>query len=119
MTVREVLKLLYKDGWKEIEGRTKGSHIQLKHPAKAGRTKISDSRGHAVVPIGSETAMTSASLCSKVSLPLPLSPRNTTPGPGRLSDSPGRIPANTPAPGLSLPRAHTLFRLYFGRQCLI
>lgn len=34
MTVKEVLKLLYKDGWKEIEGRTKGSHIQLKHPTK-------------------------------------------------------------------------------------
>lgn len=34
MTVREVLKLLFKDGWKEVEERTRGSHIQLKHPEK-------------------------------------------------------------------------------------
>jgi len=45
MTVREVLKLLYKDGWKEIEGRTKGSHIQLKHPAKAGQVTVPVHKG--------------------------------------------------------------------------
>ena len=32
MTVRGILKILYKDGWNEVEVRTKGSHIQLKHP---------------------------------------------------------------------------------------
>jgi predicted RNA binding protein YcfA (HicA-like mRNA interferase family) len=32
MTVREILKTLHNDGWKEVEARTKGSHIQLKHP---------------------------------------------------------------------------------------
>jgi len=45
MTVREVLKLLYKDGWKEIEGRTKGSHIQLKHPTKTGKVTVPDHKG--------------------------------------------------------------------------
>jgi len=34
MKVREVLKLLYDDGW--IIVRTKGSHRQLKHPTKIG-----------------------------------------------------------------------------------
>lgn len=32
MNSREVLKLLTKDGWYEVQ--TKGSHIQLKHPTK-------------------------------------------------------------------------------------
>ena len=38
MTVREILKLLHADGWREVEGRTKGSHIQLKHPTKPGKS---------------------------------------------------------------------------------
>ena len=40
MTVREVLKLLHADGWREVDGRTKGSHIQLKHPTKPGKVTV-------------------------------------------------------------------------------
>jgi predicted RNA binding protein YcfA (HicA-like mRNA interferase family) len=35
---REVLKKLKKDGWFEVT--TKGSHVQMKHPAKPGRVTI-------------------------------------------------------------------------------
>ena len=38
MTVRELLKILHKDGWYEIE--QSGSHLQLKHPVKPGRVTI-------------------------------------------------------------------------------
>jgi len=40
MTAREVLKILHSNGWYEIPGRTKGSHIQLKHPTKPGRVTV-------------------------------------------------------------------------------
>jgi predicted RNA binding protein YcfA (HicA-like mRNA interferase family) len=40
MTAREVLKMLHKDGWYDMPGRTKGSHIQLKHPTKPGRVTV-------------------------------------------------------------------------------
>ena len=43
MTVREVLKLLYNDGWYEYEQN--GSHVQLKHPVKKGRVTIAKHRG--------------------------------------------------------------------------
>ncbi|MBN2287573.1 MAG: type II toxin-antitoxin system HicA family toxin [Tissierellales bacterium] len=45
MTVREVLIILHKDGWKEIEARTKGSHIQLKHPTKSGKVTVPSHKG--------------------------------------------------------------------------
>ncbi len=45
MTVREVIKILYKDGWREVESRTKGSHIQLKHPTKAGKVTVPNHKG--------------------------------------------------------------------------
>jgi predicted RNA binding protein YcfA (HicA-like mRNA interferase family) len=38
MKVRELLKLLAKDGWEVIV--TKGSHRQLKHPTKSGRVTV-------------------------------------------------------------------------------
>lgn len=38
MTAREVLKLLYKDGWRDVE--TEGSHLQLKHPTKKGKVTV-------------------------------------------------------------------------------
>lgn len=41
MTFREVIKILYDDGWREVDGRTKGSHIQLKHPYKPGKVTVS------------------------------------------------------------------------------
>ena len=43
MTVREILKILYKDGWFKYEQN--GSHIQLKHPIKKGRVTVSNHRG--------------------------------------------------------------------------
>ncbi len=45
MTVREILKMLYKDGWYEVPGRTRGSHIQLKHPTKAGKVTVPSHKG--------------------------------------------------------------------------
>jgi predicted RNA binding protein YcfA (HicA-like mRNA interferase family) len=43
MTVREVLRLLYDDGWFIYE--QSGSHVQLKHPAKKGRVTVPNHRG--------------------------------------------------------------------------
>lgn len=45
MTVREVLKILHKDGWQEVESRTKGSHIQLRHPTKPGKVTVASHGG--------------------------------------------------------------------------
>lgn len=39
MKVREVLKLIEKDGWYLVT--TEGSHRQFKHPTKAGRVTVS------------------------------------------------------------------------------
>lgn len=38
MTAREILKLLHKDGWYEVN--QEGSHVQLKHPAKPGKVTV-------------------------------------------------------------------------------
>jgi len=43
MTAREVLKLLYRDGWLEYEQN--GSHIQLKNPNKKGRVTVPSHKG--------------------------------------------------------------------------
>lgn len=40
LTAKEILKILHKDGWREIPGRSKGSHIQLKHPEKPGKVTV-------------------------------------------------------------------------------
>lgn len=45
MTVREVLKILHNDGWREVEARTKGSHVQLKHPIKIGKVTVPKHKG--------------------------------------------------------------------------
>lgn len=50
MTVREILKMLHKDGWYEVPGRTKGSHIQLKHPTKSGKVTVPNHSGS--IPLG-------------------------------------------------------------------
>ncbi|MCH8912968.1 MAG: type II toxin-antitoxin system HicA family toxin [Planctomycetes bacterium] len=39
MKVREVLRILRKDGW--VIERTRGSHCQLRHPAKKGTVTVS------------------------------------------------------------------------------
>lgn len=38
MTAREVLKILRKDGWYEID--QEGSHMQLRHPSKPGKVTV-------------------------------------------------------------------------------
>lgn len=40
MTAKEIIKLLKNDGWTEVPNRTKGSHLQLKHPTKPGKVTI-------------------------------------------------------------------------------
>ncbi len=38
MTVREIVKILKQDGWKEFDSN--GSHIQYKHPIKPGKVTV-------------------------------------------------------------------------------
>lgn len=45
MTVREILKILYADGWQQIPNQTKGSHIQLKHETKKGKVTVPSHSG--------------------------------------------------------------------------
>ena len=40
MKARDVLKILYADGWYELKGKGT-SHIQLKHPVKNGKVTVS------------------------------------------------------------------------------
>lgn len=48
MRSREVLKLLREDGWYEVAKQ--GSHVQLKHPDKPGRTTVPHPKDH--LPLG-------------------------------------------------------------------
>jgi predicted RNA binding protein YcfA (HicA-like mRNA interferase family) len=41
MKVRDLVKLIEEDGWKQT--RTKGSHRQYRHPKKAGTVTITGS----------------------------------------------------------------------------
>lgn len=43
MTVREILKMLHKDGWYIVN--QEGSHISLKHPAKPGKVTVPSHNG--------------------------------------------------------------------------
>ena len=45
MTTREILKILHNDGWREVEARIKGPHIQLKHIFKAGKVTVPYHKG--------------------------------------------------------------------------
>jgi predicted RNA binding protein YcfA (HicA-like mRNA interferase family) len=45
LTVREILQILHDDGWKELDNRTKGSHIQLRHPTKPGKVTVASHGG--------------------------------------------------------------------------
>jgi len=44
MRVNEILRLLYADGWYELQGKAT-SHIQLKHPIKPGKVTVANHRG--------------------------------------------------------------------------
>ena len=46
MKVREVIKMIEKDGWYLIA--TNGSHRQYKHPKKLGRVTIAGNLGHEI-----------------------------------------------------------------------
>lgn len=48
MKVREVLKLLKKDGW--YLARTRGSHRQFKHPDKPGLVTVPGKPGDDLAP---------------------------------------------------------------------
>ena len=44
MEVRDVIKLLERDGWYLV--RTRGSHRQYKHPVKRGLVTVAGKRSH-------------------------------------------------------------------------
>ena len=46
--VREAIKLIEADGWREVI--TKGSHRQFKHPTKAGRVTIAGHGSNDLAP---------------------------------------------------------------------
>jgi predicted RNA binding protein YcfA (HicA-like mRNA interferase family) len=43
MKVREVIRLLERDGWKHV--RTSGSHRQFQHPVKRGTVTVAGNAG--------------------------------------------------------------------------
>ena len=45
MTVREIIRILRKDGWKELKSNG-GSHRQFKHPIKKGKVTVADHSGN-------------------------------------------------------------------------
>lgn len=60
MKVREVIKLIEKDGWYLV--RTKGDHRQFKHPKKVGRVTISGNLGRDMPPGTLNSVMKQAGL---------------------------------------------------------
>ena len=48
MKVRDVIRLLFEDGWFQVS--QSGSHRQFKHPTKAGRVTIAGKPGHEIAP---------------------------------------------------------------------
>lgn len=48
MKVRDIIKLIEKDGWYRVE--TEGSHRQYKHPEKWGRVTIAGHPGDDLAP---------------------------------------------------------------------
>ncbi len=60
MKVREVLKLLKKDGWYLVT--TEGSHRQFKHPTKSGRVTVSGHPSDDIHPKTLKSILTQAGL---------------------------------------------------------
>jgi predicted RNA binding protein YcfA (HicA-like mRNA interferase family) len=48
MKVREVIRMIQKDGWSYVE--TKGSHRQFKHAQKPGRVTVPGNPGDELAP---------------------------------------------------------------------
>jgi predicted RNA binding protein YcfA (HicA-like mRNA interferase family) len=60
MKVREILKILEKDGWYLVT--TKGSHRQLKHPTKKGRVTVAGHPNEDIHPKTERSILTQAGL---------------------------------------------------------
>jgi predicted RNA binding protein YcfA (HicA-like mRNA interferase family) len=60
MKVRELLKLIKKDGWYLMT--TEGSHRQFKHPSKLGRVTVAGHPGDDVHPKTLKSILTQAGL---------------------------------------------------------
>ena len=60
MKVREILRLLAKDGW--ILARQKGSHRQLKHPMKRGLVTVAGNSNADLSPGTLKSILRQASL---------------------------------------------------------
>jgi len=63
MKGREILKVLTNDGWYVII--TEGSHRQLKHPNKPGRTTVSGHPSDEIHPKTLKSILTQAGLVKK------------------------------------------------------
>ncbi len=63
MKVREVLKLIQKDGWYLVT--TEGSHRQFKHPTKPGRVTVAGHPGEDVHPKTLKSILTQAGLAER------------------------------------------------------
>jgi predicted RNA binding protein YcfA (HicA-like mRNA interferase family) len=63
MKVREILRLLSEDGWYLVA--TEGSHRQLKHPTKPGRTTVSGHPSDDIHPKTLKSILTQAGLNKK------------------------------------------------------
>ena len=48
MKIREIIKIIEKDGWHMVVQR--GSHKQFKHPVKSGRVTIAGNPGDDIAP---------------------------------------------------------------------
>ena len=60
MKVKELIKLLEKDGWELI--RTRGSHRQYKHPSKPGKVTVSGKKSAEIPPGTLNSALKQAGL---------------------------------------------------------
>jgi predicted RNA binding protein YcfA (HicA-like mRNA interferase family) len=63
MKVRDVIKLIEKDGWYRVV--VEGSHRQYKHKAKSGRVTIAGHPGDDVHPKTLKSILTQAGLVKK------------------------------------------------------
>ena len=60
MKVRDVIKLIEKDGWRRVV--TEGSHRQFKHPSKPGRVTVAGHPSDDVHPKTLKSILTQAGL---------------------------------------------------------
>lgn len=60
MKVRDVIKLIERDGWHPVV--TEGSHRQFKHPAKPGRVTVAGHRSEDIHPKTLKSILTQAGI---------------------------------------------------------